>query len=65
MLTRDRKEIATEPQQKEARELFAMWKITANDDGTIGETDSFAYSSITWVAGTTQASWDVTKNAAL
>jgi biopolymer transport protein ExbD len=35
LLTRDREEIATEPQQKEARELFAMWKVTANDDGTI------------------------------
>ncbi|HZJ17829.1 MAG TPA: biopolymer transporter ExbD [Chthoniobacteraceae bacterium] len=35
LLTRDREEIATEPRQKEARELFAMWKITANDDGTI------------------------------
>lgn len=35
VLTRDREEPATEPRQKEARELFAMWKITANDDGTI------------------------------
>ncbi len=26
---------ATEPEQKEARELFEMWKRTANDDGTI------------------------------
>ncbi|MFN0128291.1 MAG: ExbD/TolR family protein, partial [Verrucomicrobiales bacterium] len=34
-LTRDAEAPATEPQQKEARELFEMWKTTANDDGTI------------------------------
>ena len=34
-IKRDREEAATEPRQKEARELFAMWKATANPDGTI------------------------------
>lgn len=35
ILTRDQLEAATEPQQVEARELFNIWKTTANDDGTI------------------------------
>jgi hypothetical protein len=35
MLTRDTGAVATEPRQKEARELFDLWKATANADGTI------------------------------
>ena len=35
VFTRDADGSATEPRQKEARELFAMWKATSNDDGTI------------------------------
>lgn len=35
VFTRDVDEPANEPRQKEPRELFAMWKTTANDDGTI------------------------------
>lgn len=35
MLTRDAEAAATEPRQKEARELFDMWKRTANADATI------------------------------
>ncbi len=35
VLTRDAEVDATEPRQKEARELFGIWKQTANADGTI------------------------------
>lgn len=35
MLTRDAELAASEPRQAEARELFDMWKRTANADGTI------------------------------
>ncbi len=35
MLKRDVEEPATEPRPAEARELFEMWKRTANEDGTI------------------------------
>ena len=34
VLTKSAEAPATEPQQKEARELFELWKITANADGT-------------------------------
>ena len=35
VLTRDADAPATEPRQKEPRDLFEMWKTTANADGTI------------------------------
>ncbi len=35
ILIRDRDEPASEPKQAAARELFDIWKATANDDGTI------------------------------
>jgi beta-lactamase regulating signal transducer with metallopeptidase domain len=35
ILTRDAEAAATEPRQAEAREIFDMWKRTANADGTI------------------------------
>jgi type VI protein secretion system component Hcp len=39
--------------------------LSTNDDGTLSESDSFAYSTITWSAGKVQAGWDTLKGAAL
>ena len=44
--------------------LVSNVALATNADGTLGETDGFTYTAITWVAGKTQAGWDVAKNAA-
>jgi type VI protein secretion system component Hcp len=45
--------------------LVTKISLSTNDDGSLGETDGFGYSTITWVAGKTQAGWDVVKGTAL
>lgn len=45
--------------------LISHVAITANDDGTLSESDSFNYSTISWTAGKVQTGWDAVKGAAL
>ncbi|MET0790167.1 MAG: type VI secretion system tube protein Hcp [Polyangiaceae bacterium] len=39
--------------------------LSSNDDGTLGETDSFSYATISWSAGKAKTGWDLTKNTSL
>ena len=39
--------------------------LSTNDDGTLSESDGFAYSTIKWAAGKVQTGWDLNKNSAL
>ncbi len=45
--------------------VVANVSLSVADDGTLNESESFAYSTISWQAGKAQTGWDVTKGAAL